>query len=255
VADYNRFARRGVSSAGGTFWGYLGANIWFYALGALLVLAGSASPDPSGIGDSIVAVTGGALVLIVLLVGETDEAFADIYSTAVSAQNIAPRLRQRPAIVAVTAVGVGLGAWLFGQPEQGVVTYESFLLLIGSVFVPLFGVFLADYHLRARGRYGEERIFGGPRGIRLGSFAAWTLGFVTYHAFTEAAAPAFWTSSVKAAFRGLGLAHPIAGGEIPASVVSFAVAFGAAALLSRSRRDAAEAPRSSGSPGARSTRS
>lgn len=233
VADYNRFARRGVSSAAGTFAGYLGANVWFYALGALLVLSASAVPDPAGIGDSIVAVTGGALVLIVLLVGETDEAFADIYSTAVSAQNVAPRLRQRPAIVAVTAVGVGLAAWLFGQPQQGVVTYEYFLLLIGSVFVPLFAVFLADYHLRARGRYGEERIFGAPKGIRFGSFAAWILGFITYHAFTEAAAPEFWTSSVKTVFGWLGISHPIAGGEFPASIVAFAVAFGAAALLLR----------------------
>jgi putative hydroxymethylpyrimidine transporter CytX len=241
VADYNRFARRGVSSASGTFAGYLVANVWFYALGALLVLAGSAAPDPSGIADSIVSVTGGALILIVLLVGETDEAFADIYSTAVSGQNLAPRMRQRPAIVAVTAVGVGLAAWLFGQPEQGVVTYEYFLLLIGSVFVPLFGVFLADYFLRARGRYGEEGIFNAPKGIRPGSFVAWILGFLAYHAFAEAAAPAFWTSAVKTVFRWLGLQHPLAGGEIPASIVAFAVAFAVAALLSRSRRERAVA--------------
>jgi NCS1 family nucleobase:cation symporter-1 len=238
VADYNRFARRGTSSAAGTFGGYLAANVWFYALGALLVLAGSATPDPSGIGDSIVAVTGGALVLIVLLVGETDEAFADIYSTAVSAQNLAPRMRQRTAIVAVTAVGVGLAAWLFRQPQQGVVTYEYFLLLIGSVFIPLFAVFLADYYLRARGREGEAHRHT-EQAFRAGPFIAWVLGFVTYHAFTEAAAPAFWTSAVKSVFGWLGLSHPLAGGELPASVVSFAVAFAAGALLSRWRRAAA----------------
>jgi putative hydroxymethylpyrimidine transporter CytX len=237
VADYNRFARRGTSSAAGTFGGYLAANLWFYALGALLVLAGSATPDPSGIGDSIVAVTGGALVLIVLLVGETDEAFADIYSTAVSAQNLAPRMRQRTAIVAVTAVGVGLAAWLFRQPEQGVVTYEYFLLLIGSVFIPLFAVFLADYYVRGRARSGETRNDAG-RAFRAGPFLAWGLGFITYHAFTEAAAPAFWTSAVKSVFGWMGLSHPLAGGEIPASVVAFAVAFGLGALLSRSRRRA-----------------
>ncbi len=33
--------------------------------------------------------------------------------------------------------------------------FELFLFLIGSVFVPLFGVFVADYFVLSRGRYGE----------------------------------------------------------------------------------------------------
>ena len=39
VADYNRFARKGRSSAAGTYLGYAVGNAWFYALGALLVLS------------------------------------------------------------------------------------------------------------------------------------------------------------------------------------------------------------------------
>ena len=38
-------------------------------------------------------------------------------------------------------------------------TFEVFLFLIGSVFVPLFGVFVADYFVLSRGRYGEAAMF------------------------------------------------------------------------------------------------
>ncbi|MGH2710763.1 MAG: purine-cytosine permease family protein [Actinomycetota bacterium] len=234
VADYNRFARRGVSSAAGTFVGYLLGNVWFYALGALLVLAGGAPifPSPGDIGGAIVTLGGGTLVLVVLLVGETDEAFADIYSSAVSAQNLAPRLKQRGAIVAVSAVAVGVAAWLFGLPSNGYLTYESFLLLIGSVFVPLFAVFLADYHLANRGSYGEVRLFGDTTRFRPAAFVAWVLGFLVFHAFSPVG-PEGWTSWVASVFRSVGLEHPLAGGNVPASLVAFAVSFGAAALMLR----------------------
>ena len=119
VADYNRFARRGAASAGGTYAGYFLANVWFYALGALLVLGAAEAPTVTGIADGIVTLAGGVIVLLALLVGETDEAFADVYSAAVSAQNVAPRLRQRPAVVAVTAIGVAGAALLFGQADAG----------------------------------------------------------------------------------------------------------------------------------------
>ncbi|MEA2459980.1 MAG: nucleobase:cation symporter, family, partial [Actinomycetota bacterium] len=99
VADYTRFASRPRAAFHGTFWGYLFANIWLYALGALLVLGPGASPSPGAIAGGILAVAGGSiaglLFLVGLLVGETDEAFANIYSGAVSLQNIFPRASYR----------------------------------------------------------------------------------------------------------------------------------------------------------------
>lgn len=236
VADYSRFARRGVSSARGTYVGYVLANVWFYALGALLVLVGGAIPSPSGIGDGILTFAAGAVVLVVLLVGETDEAFADIYSASVSAQNLSPRLNQRVAIVGVSAIGVGVAAWLFSLPGEGYLTYEGFLLLIGSVFVPLFGVFLADYYVGHRGRYGDARP---ADGARVAALVPWALGFVTFHLFA-AVGPSGWLSALGEAFASIGLEHPLLGGMVPGSVVSFAVAFGVAALVSRSRAGAGE---------------
>jgi nucleobase:cation symporter-1, NCS1 family len=227
VADYNRFARSGVTSTAGTYLGYAAGNVWFYALGALLVLGAGSVPSPAGIADGIASLAGGTVMLIVLLVGETDEAFADIYSAAVSSQNVSPRLNQRAAIVAVTAVGVAVAAWLSGLPDEGVLTYEFFLLLIGSVFVPLFAVFLA-VHLGGRRR--EER-----SGVDVRAVVAWVLGFLAYHALTEVG-PEGWVAAVRGAADAVGLPHPLFGGAVPASVVSFGVAFVAALALAGLRR-------------------
>jgi NCS1 family nucleobase:cation symporter-1 len=233
VADYNRFARHGVSSAAGTLMGYAAGNAWFFALGALLVLAQGSVPSPAGVGEGIVSLAGGTLVLAVLLVGETDEAFADIYSAAVSTQNLAPRLKQRAVIVAVTAVGVAVGAFLFGLPDEGVLTYEFFLLLLGSIFVPLFAVFVADYFVLRRNRgYATGALFddGGPYrytgGFHLTAIGAWFLGFAAYHWVAPTPLPG-WASAVETFFAGwLNLPFPLFGGAVPASVISFAAAFG-----------------------------
>ena len=76
---------------GGTFAGYAVGNAWFYLLGALLVLsAGLTDLTPAGVGDALATLAGGTVVLLALLVGETDEAFADIYSAAVSTGRSTP---------------------------------------------------------------------------------------------------------------------------------------------------------------------
>ncbi len=244
VADYNRFARRGSAAAAGTYVGYLVANLWFYSLGALLVLGASApGPSVTGIADGIVTLAGGSVVLVALLVGETDEAFADIYSAAVSAQNLVPRFHQRLGVVTVTAIGVAVAAWLAGLPDEGVLTFEFFLLLIGSIFVPLFGVFLADHEVvRRRRDYRAEALFdhGGPYrytgGFHLAAVVAWLLGFAAYHWIAPTSLQG-WAAAVETFFADwLGLPFPLFGGAVPASVVAFAVAFLAYLALSGARR-------------------
>ncbi|MGH2740207.1 MAG: purine-cytosine permease family protein, partial [Actinomycetota bacterium] len=247
VADYSRFARRGVSSAGGTYLGYLVANVWFYAIGALLVLGAGvpAFPGPAAVGEGILTLAGGTIVLLALLVGETDEAFADIYSAAVSIQNVARRAPVRALVVGVSALGVALAAWLFGQPDDGVQTYELFLFLIGSVFVPLTGVFIADYFALGRQRFASDALFdpSGPYrytgGVRLAAIGAWILGFLAFQ-WVFPTGPGWWTDLVIDI-----VGKPLFGGNVSASLVSFGVAFVAylamAAGISARPRERAEA--------------
>ena len=180
VADYNRFGRTGRSAFTGTFFGYLIANVWLYTLGILLILGAGADPSPAGIAAGILALGGGTLAgilfLLGLLVGETDEAFADVYSGAMSLKNIFPKLPRGVFIIGITTVAALLAGWLTME------RYESFLFLIGSVFVPLFGIFIAHYHLRRSSSDATHAV---------AAFGAWALGFAVYH-WIAPTGPAWW---------------------------------------------------------------
>ncbi len=66
------------------------------------------------------------------------------------------------------------------------VQYESFLLLIGSVFVPLLGVQTADYFILRRSRYDVPELFrAGGRywyrgGVNWTAIAVWAVGVALY---------------------------------------------------------------------------
>ena len=225
VADYTRFSRRPRAAFGGTFWGFLLANIWLYALGVLLVSATGATASPAGIAGGILALAGGSIAGILfltgLLVGETDEAFADIYSAAITLQNVFPRLSVRVLIVAISLVSTVLAAWLTME------RYESFLLLLGSVFIPLFGVLAAHplvrrrYHVEVEELYREGGAYWFTRGFRVSALTPWVAGILVYH-WILPTGPSWWTDAVSGI-----VGDPLVErfSWLSASVPSFLVAF------------------------------
>jgi purine-cytosine permease-like protein len=56
--------------------------------------------------------------------------------------------------------------------------YELFLLLIGAIFVPLFGVVLTDYYIVKRQKYTEQMLYVPQNrlGIGVPAIIAWTFG-------------------------------------------------------------------------------
>jgi nucleobase:cation symporter-1, NCS1 family len=194
----------------------------------MLVLSSGASASPAGVATGVLAVGGGSiaglLLLMGLLFGETDEAFADIYSGAVSFQNILPRFSQRGLIVAVTLVSAVL-AGLFTMTA-----YELFLFLIGSVFVPLFGVLAADYFLARRRRldlsalYEREGAYWYRGGVRVGALIPWAAGFVVYHLIAPTG-PQWWIDLWSGAFgESLSTKAPWLAASVPSFVVAFLLA-------------------------------
>ena len=229
VADSTRFARRERGVFGATFAGYALGNAWFYVLGALLVLHASAPPDALGLGRTITELVGGSLLVAGLLVGEAPNAFANVYSTAVSALNVAPRVSERAFTIATGAVAFVLA--LLVTMDR----YEVFLFLIGSVFVPLGAVFLVDYFVRAHGRYGSEAVFGrAAEGVRWAAVVPWLAGFFVYQ-WSVPTGPGWWTDGVEALFSGIGLPFPLFDSRLGASLPSFAVAFALSLVLLRRR--------------------
>ncbi len=185
VSDYNRFARNPRASAVGTGVGYAVANTLFYVLGAGLVFLGitrfGLNPADPAAFLAVIGLLGlGVLPLVVILVDETDNAFADVYSVAVSVQNLAPRRRQATTIVVATAVGTA-SAWFLLATGQGLGgAYEGFLLLIGGLFVPLLGVVIADSFIVRRGAYATAEFFDAAPQWRWPALASWGPGVVLY---------------------------------------------------------------------------
>jgi NCS1 family nucleobase:cation symporter-1 len=214
AADYTRFARTRRGAALGAGIGYLVPTVWCVGLGVLIVLA-------RGVGDAqalpaAVAVAGGLafVALAAITVDESEKAFADIYSTAVSLQNFLPRMSQRLLITIVSAAATGLALAL----DLG--NYQDFLYLLGSFFVPLFGVLVADW-LSERAHYSPAHVFN-EREWRPAALAAWLVGFGLYQ-WLSPVGPHWWTSLVAHT-------HPLSV-SFTASLPSFAAAFALTLLL------------------------
>ena len=187
ISDYNRFARTPRASAVGTTFGYVAANTVFYVLGAALAFygitaAGMDPADPSGFLAAMGLLGLSILPLIVILVDETDNAFADVYSAAVSVQNLAPKRRQAGTIVAATGVGIVAAIYLLATGNGIGGPYEGFLLLVGGLFVPLLGVVIADSFFVRRGAYRTEEFFDAAPRPRWPAYASWIPGIALYFA-------------------------------------------------------------------------
>ncbi len=129
---------------------------------------------------AIAGLTAGWAALLILLAAETDEAFANIYSAAVSTQNMVTRMSQRTLAGIFGAMVLALAA------AVPLVQYESFLLLIGSVFVPLLGILTADFFVLRGRQYDVEGLYlpGGcywyAGGVNWRAMAVWFGGFLLY---------------------------------------------------------------------------
>lgn len=188
ISDYNRFARSSKDSALGSTLGYAVANTAFYVLGAGLMVLGLSMGE-----GNFVAVIGALglsfLPLLIILVDETDNAFANVYSTAVSLQNLAPRRRQFAFILGATALAMA-GAWALAARNEGIGGgYEYFLLLIGGLFVPLLGVVIADSFVVRRGAYARGDFFEAAPRWRWPAFASWIPGAALYFVIVLFALP------------------------------------------------------------------
>ncbi|HST26441.1 MAG TPA: cytosine permease [Gaiellaceae bacterium] len=222
AADYTRFSRSRRSSFWGAGIGYFLPTIWCIGLGILIVLARSVSDAQSL--PAAVAVAGGVafVALAAITIDESEKAFADIYSTAVSVQNLFPRISQRLLITLVSAAATGLALAL------NLGNYQNFLYLLGSFFVPLFGVLLANW-LVAGAHYRASEIFEAPA-FRPEQIGAWAVGFCLYQ-WLSPVGPGFWTRLVAHTHPG----YVSFTASLPAFGASFALA-GLGALVVRRLR-------------------
>jgi putative hydroxymethylpyrimidine transporter CytX len=218
VADYARSARSTRAAFWNTWGGYFIVSSWMYLLGLQVTLLTGAA-DPGQVVLETMGRVGWAVPALAMVVLSTITSdFPDVYSAACSMLNISRRLNART--VMGLAGGLSILVALVFPMEQ----YENFLLFIGAMFIPLFGVVLTDYFV-LRGRklnmaelYREGGAYWYRRGVNPAALAAWAVGFAVYQAIALLKVPV--------------------GGSIPSMLAAGALYWG----LSRKRVDPGAAP-------------
>ncbi|GAB2804486.1 putative hydroxymethylpyrimidine transporter CytX [Comamonas piscis] len=189
VADYARYGRNSRSAMAGTWIGFGIANIWCYALGVLVALV---LPSTDLVAALLLA-QGGLIALSLVLLDEVDNAYGDAYSGAVSAHSLLPAWGVRGWGIAMAVASTGLAMVL---PMHSL---EPFLLILSSIFVPLFGVILG------RLSWGGYRPAPSQAAVHLLPLALWLGGIALYH--------------------GLAAWAPQAGSALPTLALTFVLAF------------------------------
>ena len=167
VADYARHGKSGGAALRGTWLGYALANMWCYSLGVLVAL----TLPSTDLVQALLLAQGGLIALSLILIDEVDNAYGDTYSGAVSAHSLLPRWSIRRWGLAVAALCTGLALVL---PMHSL---EPFLLLLSSVFVPLFGVILGRL---AFGTHAPT-LLAQARVVNALPVALWLAGIAVYH--------------------------------------------------------------------------
>lgn len=166
VADYARYGRSASSTTSGTFIGYVFANIWCYALGVLVIVNQPSDDLVTG----LLLAQFGLIALSLIVLDELDNAYGDLHSASVSSERLFSGLSLTQRGLILGGVSIVVASML----DMHVI--EPFLLLLSSVFVPLFGVMLARF--KAITAASEA---GTIPAIRYGMTFAWIGGIATYH--------------------------------------------------------------------------
>jgi putative hydroxymethylpyrimidine transporter CytX len=173
AADYMRHSRSTRAAFAGAMAGYSLTQVLCYVIG-LLALVTVAHGNSNDIFGAFIALPVGSLGFAVLAARELDQSFADVYSTAISIQNLRPLWDRRVLAGLITALTTAGALWL------NIADYENFLTLLGSVFVPMSAVLIADYfadYLAVPRRQWD--LSAGARS-RWSMLLPWAVGFVIY---------------------------------------------------------------------------
>ncbi|MFF4416141.1 purine-cytosine permease family protein [Streptosporangium sp. NPDC001559] len=233
AADYARHSRSSRAAFTGIVGGYTVAQVACLAVGVYAVaLAGHAvvQENPTAVFGPFVAAPLGALFFGILVLRETDQSFANVYSTAMSLQNLMPRIDRRVFSVAVGVLTTAIALVV------DVNSYGAFLSIIGAVFVPMFGVLAVDYFLLGRGRNWD---ISENAPSRLVMVLPWVLGFVTWWMLAAPSQVSWWAAIWDDARQAVGFTpQPWMSASLGAFLVSGLVtlAIGTPRLLALRRR-------------------
>ncbi|WP_159617334.1 purine-cytosine permease family protein [Arthrobacter zhaoguopingii] len=220
-AEFNRLAKSSTAGIVGSAIGYTLSTVLAMTLGATAIAyvvlnGGEAVPfDPT----VIVAAFGAPLAIVIFLSVMATNTMV-VYGMVSSVVNMAPsrRVTFLPTALVLGVISILGSTWLALLNQ-----FTSFLVLISSLFIPVFAVMIVDYYLVRRRHYGTDilRANGGDywfsKGVNIAAVVVWAVG---------AALSLILTYS---------LSSPI-GATIPTFVLSALLYLGLAAVTGRMER-------------------
>ena len=223
AADYMRHSRSSRAAFAGAMAGYSVTQVLCYVIG-LLALVTVAHGNSNDIFGAFIALPLGSLGFAILAARELDQSFADVYSTAISIQNLRPLWDRRVLAGVISALVTAGALWL------NIADYENFLTLLGSVFVPMSAVLIADYFAGYRSARGLEARGLEARGrgwdlsadarSRWAMLVPWAVGFVVYQLINPGYV-SWWASAWSSFGQDIGFTPA---GWMSASILSFCAA-------------------------------
>jgi NCS1 family nucleobase:cation symporter-1 len=178
-ADFNRNAKTQLGGIFGTVIGYTASTSIAMSLGATAAAyaqlrgAGAQGFDPAVLVENF----GLPAALVVFLSVMATNTLV-VYGMVMSYLDLRPESRFLTSALVIGAVSIIGALW------QGILDrFLDFLLLIGTFFVPVFAIMLADYYLLRRGNYSAEDVLkkrGGAYwytgGFNAPAWVAWLTG-------------------------------------------------------------------------------
>ena len=182
IADYARHGNNSKTALSGSWIGYAIANIWCYALGVMVI---SVSAPEANLVNTLLLAQAGLLALGLILLDELDNAYGDVYSASVNSHSLWSRLSVKHWGL---LIALGCTALALVLPMHDL---EPFLLMLSSVFVPLYGVIL--------GRLGAGVAASDNVPVKWGAALIWLAGVGVFHAVATWA-PTFGSTLPTLAF-------------------------------------------------------
>lgn len=165
ISDYTRNAEKSFSATLASSITYFFASVWMYVIG----MGASIFTGEGDIAVIMFKAGLGVLGLIIVIFSTVTTTFLDAYSAGISSNSISEKLREKPAAIFVTILGVVLAIF---TPINKV---EGFLYLIGSVFAPMIAIQIADFFIIKKDFSNKS--------FNATNLIIWFIGFLIYRMF------------------------------------------------------------------------
>lgn len=176
-ADYSRYTRSPQASGVAAFAGLALPALWLMPVGWNLArIAGSDDP-----GTMLAAANAGWWTAVLIALATVSTNFVNIYLSSLAWRTLSPRSTGVGTVWVIGLIGTALGLVSSGWLTR----FAELMMLLGSVLVPVGGVFLAHFVVLRRpvDVDGVYRIESLPA-FSVAGITAWALGFVVYQLAT-----------------------------------------------------------------------